>query len=187
MAGEVTSGLRSLLARLRTFKVDWKFSFVPTEDKVYEPGIDREVVDLSDANVVSSLFKSSCTGGEKTQRHAVLLDIDYPAHLVASSTPDHYHLYLEPPGGVEHEKYMNLLAVLRDCGIIEKGYADVSIARGHSDLRLPWVTKADQVLHKSGEEGVDLKGVDIPPTPTCTIASPLDCHKPVVDFDDLPF
>jgi hypothetical protein len=165
MAG-VTPGLRNLLGRLQAYAVDWKFSFVPTENEEYEPGIDREVADLSSANVVSSTLLNSHTvinfdpkkpfsEQEKVPRHAVLLDIDYPAHLVESSTPGHFHLYLDVPAGVEHGAYMNLLGVLRDCGIIEKGYADVSIARGHSDLRLPWVTKDDQVLH-AAQPGVDL-------------------------------
>jgi len=165
MAAEVTSGLRSLLGRLQSFKVDWKFSFIPAENQEYEAGIDREVADLADANVVSSTLKGghmfTLLDGALTpvDRHAVLLDIDYPAHLVASSTPNHYHLYLDVPGGVDHDKYMALLAMLADCGIIEKGYADVSIARGHSDLRLPWVTKDDQVVHEPGP-GINLADAD---------------------------
>jgi hypothetical protein len=155
----ITPGLRGLLSRLQAYRVDWKFSFVPTEDKEYEPGTDREVAELNEANVVSStrldfpkdhVFDPEMTEVRVVPRHAVLLDIDYPAHLVESSSPGHYHLYLDVPNGVKHDDYMELLAMLAKCGVIEKGYADVSIARGHSDLRLPWVSKDDQKLHTEG-------------------------------------
>lgn len=162
----VTPGLRGLLSRLQAYRVDWRFSFVPTEDKEYEPGIDREEESsLDKANVISSTRtgfpRDHVTDPEtkkyvQKQRHAVLLDIDYPAHLIESSTPGHYHLYLDVPEGVKHEDYMELLAVLAKCGVIEKGYADVSIARGHSDLRLPWVSKDDQVVHSPDEPGVNM-------------------------------
>lgn len=160
----VTAGLRAMLGRLQAYRVDWKYSFVPAEDKVYEPGTDREKEsNLSEANVISSALLNAHTvinfdptkalaAQELVPRHAVLIDIDYPAHLVESSTPGHYHLYLDVPGGVKHEDYMELLAMLAKCKIIEQGYADVSIARGHSDLRLPWVSKDDQKKHEHNFE-----------------------------------
>jgi hypothetical protein len=151
----MTAGLRGLLGRLQAFSVDWRFSFVPTENEEYEPGIDREVADLDEANVISSVRKliwgrNDELPDERTRRHAVLLDLDYPAHLIESSTPGHFHLYLDVPNGVPHKDYMELLDLLARCGVIERGYADVSIARGHSDLRLPWVHKSDQKVHQPG-------------------------------------
>jgi len=136
--------IRPLLGRLKTYAVEWKYVFVPTEDLIYEPGVDREEADLEKANVVSSELRPrwACD----VRRHVIALDIDYPAHLIESSTPGHYHLYLDVPGGIEHDDYMFLLSLLGRFGVVEKGYAEVSIKRGHSDLRLPWVTKADQKL-----------------------------------------
>jgi len=174
MARPVPWGLRTLLTRLQAYRVDWRFSFVPTENEEYEVGTDREVEeDLDNANVISSArkdwfdFVADTEAGPlpvlkrgedgrpiRVPRHAVLLDIDYPAHLIESSTAGHYHLYLDVPNGVPHEKYMALLKLLGECGVIEKGFADVSVARGHSDLRLPWVSKDDQVLHKDGVDSV---------------------------------
>jgi hypothetical protein len=137
--------IRPLLQRLKTYTVDWKYSFVPTEDVEYEPGIDREEVEIEAANVVSSEIRDGRWACD-VRRHVIALDIDYPAHLIESSTPGHYHLYLEVPNGIVHDDYMFLLSLLGRFGVIEKGYAEVSIKRGHSDLRLPWVTKADQKL-----------------------------------------
>jgi hypothetical protein len=101
---------------------------------------DREEVGTSKADVVSSKHRGKA-------RHAVVLDIDHPAWLVKSTTPGHYHLYIDVPGGIPHELYLALLGTLADCGVIEPGYARASQARGHSDVRLPWVKKPapDQV------------------------------------------
>ena len=185
MAG-VTPGLRGLLGRLTAYVVDWKFSFVPAENVEYEPGIDREVADLTDANIVSSTLKSGIAdlvhdgkGGllrdennklVTVPRHAIILDIDYPAHLIESSTTGHYHLYLDVPSGVKHDDYMELLALLGRIGVVEKGYAEVSIKRGHSDLRLPWIHKSDQKKHEPDTPGVDL--IPTEPTPVDTAPFP---------------
>lgn len=93
----------------------------------------REVA-LDQANIVTSRHAT-------TDRHALLLDIDYPAWLVKSSTPGHFHLYLDVPGGIPHEKYFALLGTLADCGVIERGYERTSRLRGFSSLRLPWIRK----------------------------------------------
>ena len=77
-------------------------------------------------------------------RHVVALDVDYPVHVVESSTPGHFHVYLDVPGGITHDGYMALLALLGHLRIVEPNYASVSIQRGHSDLRLPWVKKGNE-------------------------------------------
>ena len=101
----------------------------------------REEATLEECDVVSSLLKP----GKNVlgRRHHVVLDIDYRAHLIPSSTRNHYHLVLEVPGGIEHEVYMKLLKDLGRAGVIESGYAAASIERGHSDIRAPWVRKGD--------------------------------------------
>lgn len=134
-----------LIKRLQTFWVDWSHVSSkndPRDEVVYEPGIDRREEDLDHANIVSSLHRPNprdFLGGEP--RHAVALDLDIPAYLIPSSTPGHSHLYIE--ASIPHHRYMALLSALADAGVIEKGYAEVSIKRGHSDLRLPWVEKGD--------------------------------------------
>ena len=159
-----------LLNRLQTFRVDWKAvagkAGFANDDPTYEPGIDREEADLEQSNVVSSLIKpapnfSPISSDKRDARHVVAIDIDIPAHLVPSSTPGHSHLYIEVKGGIPHHRYMALLSALADAGVIERGYADVSIARGHSDLRLPWVRK-----------GQELPTVEVAPLPVEPI--PLD-------------
>jgi hypothetical protein len=73
--------------------------------------------------------------------HRPVLDIDFPAHLIPSTTEGHFHLYLDK--AVTWEKYERLLTVLGEVGILEQGYVDASIARGYSSVRLPWVKKPE--------------------------------------------
>jgi hypothetical protein len=142
---EVGAGLVGLLERLVTYSVDWAFSS-KFDESHYEPGADRVEADIDVANVASSILREhqpTKTGRllGSTPRHVVAIDLDIPAHLVPSHTEGHSHLYVDVPGGVEHDDYMQLLELLGRIGVIESGYAEVSIKRGHTDLRLPWVAK----------------------------------------------
>lgn len=136
MVSEVPEGLHALLRRLTAFRVNW----TPTDDE-YVLGRDRETEDLVTADVVSSLIKAP---GWLSEHHVIALDIDHPAYLVPSSTSGHSHLYIDIPGGIEHEGYMALVSLLAHLGVIEAGYANVSRQRGHTDLRLPWVKKGQE-------------------------------------------
>lgn len=131
---EKAASLRALFDRLTCYKVvHWG---VGSSD----PSVFEDVsASVADAHVVSSL-----RGGDPTGRHAVVLDIDHPAWLVESSTPGHFHLYIDVPGGIPDHNYRTLLNVLAVCGVIEEGYKEASLARGHSDVRLPWIKKPIQ-------------------------------------------
>lgn len=127
--------LRWLLDRLQAFTVNW----TPTEQE-YALGRDRETSDLTEADVTSSLLRPT-TFAQDGDRHIIALDIDVPAYLIPSSTHGHSHLYIDVPGGIPHDGYMALVSLLAHLGVLEKGYAQVSRHRGHTDLRLPWVRK----------------------------------------------
>ncbi len=73
--------------------------------------------------------------------HRPVLDIDFPVHVVPSSTPGHFHLYLDKQ--MAAPAYMRLLDALAEAGIIEPGYAKVSNARGYTSVRLPWIKKPE--------------------------------------------
>lgn len=124
------SGLRALLGRLRYYKVlAWTSS---KNDKFTDR---EEVVDMTVADVVSSRYNNG------QARHALVIDIDHPTWLVKSSTPGHFHLYVDVPGGIPHETYLYLLNALAQAGVIEQGYSNASHERGSSMVRLPWVKK----------------------------------------------
>ncbi len=85
--------------------------------------------------VLANLYGSLTSDGF----HAPALDIDYPARLIPSSTPGHFHLYLDK--AMPWDDYAKLLKVMGDVGLIEPGYARVALARGMTTLRRPGVMK----------------------------------------------
>lgn len=88
-------------------------------------------------NVVSSL----CANG----LHSPVLDLDFACQLVPSSTPDHFHLYLD---GVEidWEAYRRVLTVLGEARILGRGYVAHSLHRGFTVVRLPHDRKPDPTI-----------------------------------------
>lgn len=94
---------------------------------------DREAVPMDKAHVVSSL--------RPDKRHAIVLDIDHDSWLVKSSTPGHYHLYIDVPEGIHQREWERVMQALAAAGVIEDGYMRASLERGHSDVRLPWIKK----------------------------------------------
>jgi len=129
--------LLALLGRLTTWKVT---QFAKDSDGMQFLEDDREPADITEgANVVSSQITTPSWMTEKHPYHAVLLDLDVPAHLVPSSTHGHSHLYIDV--SVPEPTYFKLLDALADCGVIERGYATASKNKGGTFLRMPWVKK----------------------------------------------
>ncbi len=83
-------------------------------------------VPREDANLASSL----CDNG----KHAPVIDIDFPARLVPSKTPGHYHLYLDVE--MPWAKYQRLLRSLLTAGIIDKNFYDLTIEHKQSFARV---------------------------------------------------
>lgn len=138
------SGLRALLNRLVAYKVhSFHGSSNDPDNKA-----DRDVAPLDEADVVSSAFKNGV--GTESDRHAVVLDIDHPCYLVKSSTPGHFHLYIDVPGGIEWQGYQHLLGALADAGVIEDGYYRAGVERRATMVRLPWVKKEPAPVPVSG-------------------------------------
>lgn len=67
--------------------------------------------------------------------HMPAIDIDVPCRLVESSTPGHFHLYIDHP--ITWPRYAAILSALTEAGIVEQGYLDASLARGATYLRMP--------------------------------------------------
>jgi hypothetical protein len=153
----VTPGLRALLGKLTAFKVNHWGS-----DSTAPSGVGRApVASLDDAQVISSLYKQQDPAAHPLadvlnegkepwdpfwrteQVHCIAVDVDWPVHVVESSTPGNHHLYVEVGDGIPQSAYFKWLQASADIGLLQPGYVAACIARGHSDLRLPWVTKAD--------------------------------------------
>jgi hypothetical protein len=88
------------------------------------------------ADMVSSLVVED---DKATGTHTVMLDIDLPARLVESSTPGHYHLYIDQR--MRWGEYKDLLKALHKAGLIETGFYDASLRNHATMLRPPWVRR----------------------------------------------
>lgn len=117
-----------------TQKVLKKNKSEDTYDEGFYTKIPDEAANVSDAELIASLNANG--------KHRPLLDIDFPAAVIPSSTEGHCHLYIDKE--LEWKDYKKLLNVLADLGIIEHGYRGASLARGYSALRLPWIKKDEE-------------------------------------------
>ena len=93
--------------------------------------------DINEANVISSIAQGMEPGPHA--EHYPVLDIDFPAHLVPSSTNGHCHLYIDIR--LTDEQMWRLCDVLADVGILEPGYVGGCKSRGYTSVRLPWLKK----------------------------------------------
>lgn len=71
--------------------------------------------------------------------HMPVLDLDFPARLEPSSTPGHFHLYLDVP--LDWNEYTDMLTSLQRVGVLEDGFVGASLAKGGTFVRKPGVLK----------------------------------------------
>ena len=90
--------------------------------------------DLDNANVITSVVANS-----NGLIHKPVIDIDLPISVLPSSTPGHHHLFIDHV--MTWDQYVMLLGALVAAGLVEQGYFDASLTRGHTAVRLPWVRK----------------------------------------------
>lgn len=114
----------------------------PRDDR-YGGDNGRLTTSLGEATTVTSVVADSwlATDGGPVM-HRPVLDIDLPVHVTPSSTPGHHHLFIDKQ--MTWATYSTLLLALVDAGIIERGYAEASIDRGRTDVRLPWIKKGQR-------------------------------------------
>lgn len=93
----------------------------------------EEVLEL-EANLIGSRLANS-------DLHLPVLDIDFPARLIPSTTEGHFHLYLDGMAPLTWPRYKALLEALSAAGVIHPGYLSASVHRGQSLVRKPGVKK----------------------------------------------
>lgn len=117
--------------------------------------------DIDTANLITSRVD----GFE--DKHRPVIDLDLPAKLIPSTTPGHFHLYIDKD--MTWSEYDRLLSVMVEVGLVEPGYVEVSRERGYTGVRLPWVRKPTTV------------DVTCPPCRKCgnsgTLTVPASAHK----------
>lgn len=110
---------------------------------------------IDKANLITSKVDRHIYGVEY---HRPVLDIDFEAALIPSSTPGHYHLYLDKQ--LPKADYFNLLRALADTGIIQQGFKDAAIGRGATSARLPWIKK-DNLYDNLGDPEAERKNMQV--------------------------
>lgn len=115
------------------FRTLWKSAGPLNRNWRYGESNPRTPSVPGEANLVGSLLEGD------TGYHMPVIDLDFDTHLEPSSTPGHFHLYLNR--AISWEKYQALLEALYKAGIIEEGFYEMSIARGQSFVRYPGVKK----------------------------------------------
>lgn len=101
--------------------------------------------DLATANLISSEVAED--------RHLPVIDFDFPARVIPSSTEGHGHLYIEKE--MTWAQYKALLDGLLAAGLIQEGWHRGALRDTRSYVRLPHVVKRDAVDKRGG----DLKGL----------------------------
>lgn len=100
---------------------------------------NNQVVPFGEADCIISRTSTEYFG---QVQHAPVIDIDVPCRLEPSTTPGHFHLYIDM--FMDYGLLSQLLWAMVNAGIVEQGYAEVSDHRGYSSVRLPWVTKGKE-------------------------------------------
>lgn len=114
-----------------------------SEDAVPTPWV---VKDIDQANMITSREQSSYG----VRYHRPVLDLDFDAQLLPSSTPGHHHLFLDKM--LTWEQYKKLLYALAEAGIVQRGFVDCSVDRGATSVRLPWIRKNDWAANQADPE-----------------------------------
>ena len=123
------------------------FSSKDPKDDGYSP----VPADPEHANLIGSLTDKG--------KHMPVIDIDYPAELIPSSTPGHFHLYLNK--ACTWDQYKDVLRAMANAGLIQQGYLNWSLERGQSFLRRPGVKKNEEP--RTGSEPKEVPADEPPP------------------------
>lgn len=97
-------------------------------------------------NLIGSKVDMNMTYRDDTEWHAPVIDLDMPCRLLPSSTPEHYHLYIDQ--AVDWKNYAQLLKALRDCHFISYGYYEAAMK--HKETYVRWGTTKQQERDKHG-------------------------------------
>lgn len=125
---------------LMKFEVPSAYDHVYLKDTLYtdDYGFKRKslapTASPDDAEVVSSQI-------EGTSWHTPMIDIDLPTRVLETSTPGHFHLYIDKP--VKLKPYLKMLKAMTEAGIVEPGFYKAACGRKATHLRVPWVEKPE--------------------------------------------
>lgn len=97
---------------------------IPRANPTYVSKLDKP-------NLVASITKDG--------RQMPILDMDFPHHIVESTTEGHTHIYIDIP--MSNWRWFWLMCALRYAGVIEEGFFAWSLRRGGNFVRVPGTVK----------------------------------------------
>lgn len=120
-------------------------------------GYGKSIIEL-----VSQTSKDGDLFGSRIDknRHLPCIDLDFPCELIESSTPGHFHLYLNKE--TTWENYKLLLDALLRCGYIEEGFHNQAIQAGQTFVRQPGVYKQYEKQYEMLKEQIEQTGEIFP-------------------------
>jgi len=119
----------------------------PGRTAYYQKNLDSGTYSTADEPVVAHPDSANLIGSSYgLVEHLPVIDIDVPCVLVESSTPGHYHLYIDHP--VVDELYWQMLEAMAAAGVVQKAYVGVSKRRGQTFVRVPGLKKRVPGLKK---------------------------------------
>lgn len=92
---------------------------------------DPDTADL----VCSDSDNAGATDNQGRRMHMPVIDIDFPAQLVPSGTPGHFHLYLNKP--CNWDEYIKILRAFAEAGLVQWQWVHTTEERGYSSVRHP--------------------------------------------------
>ena len=133
---KVTKGLTFLTGFVKSANEQGTESYESCEDLT-------PIEDKFQAEIVSSRHGETFRlNGKELEVHKIAVDIDFPVHAVETSTPGHFHLYIDY--NLDWKQYEKLLKVMAEVGLVEPGYVEASRRRRCTHLRVPWLQKPEK-------------------------------------------
>lgn len=106
----------------------------PISDSPYEEDPERVPSEHGYATLVSSKLPNG--------NHKPVIDLDLPCTLAESSTPGHYHLFIDKE--MSFGQFLNILQAMTDAGVVQPGFNRFTREREQAFVRYPGVTKATE-------------------------------------------
>lgn len=109
-------------------------TLTPISDSPYEEDPERVESEHGYATLVSSKLPNG--------NHMPVIDLDLPCTLVPSSTPGHFHLYVNQE--MSFGQFLNMLQMMTDAGVVQPGFNRFTRERGQAFVRYPGVTRDNE-------------------------------------------
>lgn len=125
-----------------TNNIDTLYALATGRKTYFQPNLDlyERHREMGNARTEQSVEKANLLSSEvRTDVHMPVIDCDYGIQAIASTSPGHYHLYIDRE--LTWPQYKALLEGFYKAGLIEKRWYENAIRDKRTYVRLPHVKK----------------------------------------------